>query len=113
MGYQMSQERQEITLESSPATVHTGHPTPMTYFIVAMTLSAITGIEVAVFYATWLGHGIIPVLTILSGAKFALVGMFYMHLRYDHSLFSGLFVGGLVVAMGVVFALMTLFRFFI
>ena len=94
-------------------TVHTGHPTPLTYFKIAMTLSVITAIEVAIFYVEWLGHGIIPILVLLSGAKFALVVMFYMHLRYDSRLFSYMFVGGLVLAAAVVFALMALFQFFI
>ena len=92
--------------------VHTGHPTPLTYFKVAMILLAITALEVAVFYAEWLGYGIIPVLVILSGSKFAMVAMFYMHLKYDGRLLSGLFVGGLLLAFAVVFALMGLFRFF-
>ena len=105
---QGTQARQDAAAE-----VHTGHPTPKTYFIVAMILSAITAVEIAIFYATWLGHGIIPVLAILSTAKFALVAMFYMHLRYDGRLFSGLFVGGLALAFSVVFALIGLFRFFI
>ena len=77
-----------------------------------MTLAAITTIEVAVFYVNWLGYGIIPVLTILSVAKFALVAMFFMHLRYDARLFSWLFVGGLALALTVVFALLVLFRIF-
>ena len=93
--------------------VHTGHPTPLTYFKVAMTLSVITAIEVGIFYLEWLGHGIIPILVILSGAKFAMVVMFYMHLKYDHRLFTWMFVGGLLLAGAVVFALMALFRFFI
>ena len=109
----MSQETQTIEQHSSSGDVHTGHPTPLTYFKVAMALSAITGIEVAIFYVTWLGYGIIPVLAILSGVKLAMVAMFYMHLRYDARLFSGLFVGGLGVALGVVFSLMALFRFFV
>ncbi len=99
--------------QHAAAGVHTGHPTPKTYFIVAMILSAITAVEVAVFYATWLGHGIIPVLAILSTVKFALVAMFYMHLRYDARLFTSLFVGGLALAFAVVFALIGLFRFFV
>ena len=93
--------------------MHTGHPTPLTYFKIAMTLSVITAIEVGIFYLEWLGHGIIPILVILSGAKFALVVMFYMHLKYDHRLFSWMFVGGLLLAVAVVFALMGLFRFFV
>jgi cytochrome c oxidase subunit IV len=89
------------------------HPTPLAYFTVAMILSAITAIEVLVFYFTWLGKGIIPVLAVLSGAKFAMVAMFYMHLKYDARLFSALFVGGLALAATVMFALMGLFRFFL
>ena len=99
--------------ESSVEGTHTGHPTPKTYFIVAMTLCVITAIEVVVFYFNWLGYGIIPILAVLSGAKFAMVAMFYMHLRYDHRLFTTLFVGGLTLAVCVVFALLVLFRFFV
>ena len=93
--------------------MHTGHPTPLTYFKVAMILSALTAIEVVIFYWTWLGHGIIPILAILSIVKFAMVAMFYMHLKYDARLFSALFVGGLALAASVLFALMGLFRFFL
>ena len=99
--------------QSAAADVHTGHPTPLTYFKVAVTLGLITAFEVAVFYATWLGYGIIPVLVILSAVKFALVVMFYMHLRYDNRLFSGLFVGSLLLAIAVVFALIGLFQIFL
>ena len=86
------------------------HPSAATYVIVAATLSIITAIEVGIFYLTWLGYGIIPILVILSGAKFALVAMFYMHLKYDDRMFSGLFLGGLFLAVAVVFALMILFQ---
>ena len=102
-----------MATESQSQEVHTGHPDPLTYVKVALILTAITSIEVAVFYLNWLGHGIIPILVILSGVKFALVVMFYMHLRYDARLFSGMFVGGLALAGGLVFVLMGLFRFFI
>ena len=101
-----------MSQQTVSADAHSGHPTPTTYFKVAMILSAITAAEVGIFYATWLGYGIIPVLAIMSTAKFILVGMFYMHLKYDHRLFSGLFVTGLLLATAVIFALLTLFRFF-
>ena len=98
--------------ETSHGTVHTGHPTPLTYFKVAMTLSVITALEVAIFYVEDLGKGIIPILTVLSTAKFAMVAMFYMHLKYDSRLFSTFFVAGLILAVLVVFAVLALFRFF-
>lgn len=101
----MTQESQVIQHESA-------HPTPGTYFKVAMALSAITAIEVAVFYLEFVGHAIIPILVLLSGAKFILVCMYYMHLKFDDRIFSTMFVAGLVTASGVVMALMALFRFF-
>ncbi len=90
--------------------VHTGHPTPGTYFRVAMALSIITAIEVGIFYLEFIKHGIIPVLVVLSATKFALVAMFYMHLKYDNRIFSWFFVGGLILAVAVGIALLGLFQ---
>jgi len=98
--------------EISGHSAETQHPTPLTYFKVAMSLVIITAIEVGVFYVEDLGKGIIPILIILSGGKFALVAMFYMHLRYDARLFSAFFVGGLALALSVSLALLALFKFF-
>ena len=109
----MTDEPQTSPEDAPDTTMHTGHPTPGTYFKVAMTLSAITAIEVGIFYVEDLGHGIIPVLVVLSGVKFALVAMFYMHLKYDARLFSGFFVGGLVLAVSVGLAMLGLFKFFV
>ena len=75
-----------------------------------MILSVVTAIEVGIFYLEWLGHWIIPVLFVLSAGKFALVAMYYMHLKFDHKLFSYMFVGGFILATAVIFALMFLFQ---
>ena len=106
----MSQETQTGT-ESLEA-VHTGHPTPGTYFKVAMILTIITAVEVGIFYLKFLSYGIIPILTLLSTAKFILVAMYYMHLKFDSPIFSTLFVVGLILAAIVVLALLALFSFF-
>ena len=108
----MAENAHTTTEDGSSGTVHTGHPTPLTYFKVAMTLVVITALEVGIFYVEDLGKGIIPILVVLSAAKFALVAMFYMHLRYDARLFSGLFVGGLALAFTVGLALLGLFKYF-
>ena len=99
--------------QPQPDTVHTGHPTPLTYFRVALTLALITAAEVGIFYVEGIGHGIIPVLVVMSSAKFALVAMFYMHLKYDARLFSWLFVAGLALAVSVFIAVLGLFQFFV
>ena len=91
---------------------HTEHPTAAQYFKVAMILTVITAIEVGIFYLEFLGIWIIPILFILSTAKFALVAMYYMHLKFDHNLFTGLFVAGFILASVVVIALMVLFKSF-
>ncbi|MCH9038896.1 MAG: cytochrome C oxidase subunit IV family protein [Chloroflexi bacterium] len=104
----MTQESQVIQQNIA----HSEHPSPGTYFKVAITLAIITAVEIAVFYLEFVGHGIIPILALLSGAKFILVMMYYMHLKFDSRIFSTLFVAGLVTAAGILFALMTLFRFF-
>ena len=109
----MAQDTDSQQDEPTQPAAHTVHPTPLTYFRVAITLAMITALEVGVFYIEGLGHGIIPVLVILSGIKFALVAMFYMHLRYDARLFSGLFFGGLALALTVGIALLALFKFFV
>ena len=95
--------------ETSPEVVHTGHPTAGTYFKIAIILCVITAIEVGIFYIEDLGHWMIPILTILSLGKFALVAMYYMHLKFDNKLFTILFIVGLVLAAAVVSMLLFLF----
>ena len=91
-------------------TRHVAHPTPLTYLKVALTLAALTGVEVGVFYIEALEPAFLVIFILLSVVKFALVVMFYMHLKFDSRLFSGLFVGGLLLAVMVALALMALFQ---
>ena len=86
------------------------HPTPMTYFKVAMVLAFVTSVEVAVFYVDALKPAFLLIFLVLSLFKFSLVVMFYMHLKFDHRLFSGVFVGGLVLAVAVGVTLLALFQ---
>ena len=95
--------------ETSPEAVHTGHPTAGMYFKIAIILCVITAIEVGIIYIEDLGHWMIPILTILSLGKFALVAMYYMHLKFDNKLFTILFIVGLVLAAAVVSMLLFLF----
>jgi caa(3)-type oxidase subunit IV len=83
-----------------------------TYALIAVFLFLLTAMEVAVFYIQALAGVLIPVLILLALAKFALVAMFYMHLRFDHPWFSYLFVGPLVIAVGLAIGLLWLFHIF-
>ena len=98
------------------------HPTPGMYFKVALVLFALTALEVLSFE---LGrrdgaplHAIVAplvveILLVLSAAKFALVAMFYMHLKQDSKLFSNLFVLPIIIASVIIIALIVLHEYWI
>jgi len=71
-------------------------------------LTGVTMLEVGAIYIRQLTPIIVPLLLALSAAKFALVVLFYMHLRYDSRVLTLLFVGPLLLASGIAIALMTL-----
>ena len=50
------------------------------------------------------------VLLVLSAAKFALVVMFFMHLKFDSNVFSGVFLAGLALATFMTVALIVLYK---
>lgn len=89
-----------------------GHPTPMRYVQIAIVLLAITVAEVVVVIAEGFESLLVPILLILSTAKFALVVGYYMHLKFDARLFSALFIGGLLLAIAVMLAFISLFNNF-
>ncbi|MBI2872838.1 MAG: cytochrome C oxidase subunit IV family protein [Chloroflexi bacterium] len=106
----MDRERSPIRGAVKPR--ERAHPTPLTYVKVGTTLAVVTVVEVGVFYLHAMRPVIIPVFIVLSAVKFVLVAMFYMHLKFDSRLFSGLFVGGLMLATAIILALLALFAVF-
>ena len=90
---------------------HVEFPTWKTYRWVALILTAITVVEVWVYYIPEFvaSRLFVPSLLIMSAAKFAIVVMFYMHLRYDHKLFRALFTGPLIIAVLTIISLLFLF----
>ena len=87
------------------------HPNWHTYKWVALILTVITIVEVWVYYipAFVASRLFVPALLIMSAVKFAIVVLFYMHLKYDHKLFRALFTGPLIIAVTTIIALMFLF----
>jgi len=98
--------------ESASGRRAAGHPGTATYVIVAAFLTALTAMEVTVFYVRALKPVLLPVLLLLSGAKFALVVMFYMHLRFDRWPYSAVFLVQLFFAAVVSGSLIVLFSTF-
>jgi cytochrome c oxidase subunit IV len=106
-------------------TTEHSHPTAGLYFKVGLVLFVLTALEVGLYEITYGEHAgamagtimplFIPMLLLLSAAKFALVAMFYMHLKQDSKLFSGVFVFPIIIATFIILALIVLqayhFRF--
>jgi cytochrome c oxidase subunit 4 len=89
---------------------HAHHPTAKTYFIVGAILTAITVVEVWIYYTPFqFSKLFVPTLLTLSAIKFATVVAFYMHLKYDHKLFRALFTGPFLIAGATMMGLMFLF----
>ncbi len=97
------------------------HPTARLYAKVGLVLFVLTALEVGLYEITYGGHAgssaaiikpfFVPMLLLLSAAKFALVAMFYMHLKQDSKLFSGIFVFPLTIAAVIIVGLMILMSY--
>jgi cytochrome c oxidase subunit 4 len=95
-----------------PTAAHSGehsHPGAKEYLGIAVILTVITAVEVAVFYIPAMKPMLVPTLLTLSALKFALVAMFYMHLKFDARLFSWLFVVPMIVIAVIIILLLRLF----
>jgi cytochrome c oxidase subunit IV len=81
-------------------------------------LFVLTALEVGLYEFTYGEHAgaagaaiqpfFVPLLLLLSAAKFALVAMFYMHLKQDSRLFSGVFIFPLIIATVLILGLVVL-----
>jgi len=86
------------------------HPTDRKYVEIALILAAITAAEVATYFVD-LGNVAAPLLIVMMVVKFAMVAAWFMHLRFDSRLFRRLFVAGIITAVAVYIAALTMFEF--
>jgi cytochrome c oxidase subunit 4 len=89
----MSSETREIEHDQHAHPVHGTR----TYWVIGGVLFVLTAIEILLYYMEdhWhvIGGGTAAASIILvSALKFILVVMFYMHLKYDSRVFSGVFL---------------------
>lgn len=71
------------------------HPSPKEYVRIGLILAVLTGLEVAASYTGVSGSILIPTLFILAVVKFAMVVLWFMHLKFDDRRFARFFVMGL------------------
>ncbi|WP_419937642.1 cytochrome C oxidase subunit IV family protein [Candidatus Palauibacter sp.] len=85
------------------------HPSTRLYVSIAVILAALTALEVMVFYIEALAPVLIPILLVMMAAKFALVAMFFMHLKSDGPVLTAIFAWGTFIATAIVVGLMAIF----
>jgi cytochrome c oxidase subunit 4 len=88
-------------MESPEPGVEEHYPDEWQYIKVALVLFAITMAEVGIYYISGAAHAIVTLMLFMMVAKFALVALFFMHLRFDSKLFRRLFVTGIILAIAV------------
>ena len=92
------------------------HPGPRQYIQIAVVLAALTLLEVAAYYAEIGSFGfefprtaLIFLLIVLMVIKFALVALWFMHLRFDSPIYMRFFLSGLVLAASVFLFVLLMF----
>ena len=90
------------------------HPSPKEYIRIAIVLALVTAAEVAVYYIDWIHENdlLIPLLFLFALIKFALVAMWFMHLRFDSRTYARFFVLGIAGAVTLYIAVLLMFRTF-
>ena len=81
-----------------------GHAGPGYYWAIAAILGIITLIEVWWFDVEALAYLLVPAMLGFSVLKFILVVAFFMHLRFDHKMYSTVFVTCMIIGI-IIFTL--------
>ena len=87
------------------------HPSDRKYIQIALILAALTAAEVATYYVD-IGPLLGPVLITMMIVKFSTVAAYFMHLKFDDSLFTRVFTAGIVLAVAVYLVALTSFHYF-
>jgi cytochrome c oxidase subunit 4 len=90
-----------------------GHPSPKEYVRIGLILGVLTALEVAASYTGVTGSILIPTLFILAVVKFALVVLWFMHLKFDDRRYARFFVMGLSGAAVLYLVVLISFRVFL
>lgn len=109
----------EVRTEQSPGTPQAArgrtvrHPSPKEYVRIAVVLAVITAAEVAIWYADIPRGLLIPSLLVFAAVKFALVVLWYMHLRFDSRTYARFFLIGIALAITLYTVVLLTFRAFV
>jgi len=77
------------------------HPSAMEYVQIGVILAIITAVEVALYYIDMDFTLLVTLLCMLSVVKFSMVVLWFMHLKFDATLFTVLFSSGMALTFAV------------
>ena len=92
-------------------TTHHEHPSAKEYIRIGLILAVLTALEVATYYID-VGALLVPTLLGLAVVKFALVVMWFMHLKFDSPTYARFFLMGLAGAATLYLIVLITFRVF-
>ncbi len=88
------------------------HPGLGVYWKIGAILAVLTALEVSTYW--WPeGFWTASVLIILMIVKFALVALYFMHLKFDSKLLRSVFMGGMILAIGIYLATLSALTFWV
>lgn len=87
------------------------HPGDKQYVLIALVLGVLTAVEVLTYFIDF-GGAANPLLIVLMVAKFFLVILFFMHLKFDNPIFMKLFIAGMILAVAVYLIMLSAFEYF-
>jgi cytochrome c oxidase subunit IV len=106
-------DEQEMAVPAEHGAGHAaGHPSPKEYVRIGVILGVLTALEIGASYAGVSGSILIPTLFVLALVKFALVVLWFMHLKFDSRTYARFFMMGLAGAITLFLIVLLTFRVF-
>lgn len=107
----------DTTVDHHDADAH-AHPSDGTYVKIALILTILTAIEVSSYFledgAVRVSRDLlVSVILVLMVVKFAIVAMYFMHLKYDDPLLSRIFMAGIFIALAVFVVMLSTLNFWV
>ncbi|HEV3402502.1 MAG TPA: cytochrome C oxidase subunit IV family protein [Acidimicrobiales bacterium] len=100
----------EAQPDHDPTAPDHAHPSELQYIKVALFLAVVTAAEVGVYYVEQLEDFLVPILLGFAVIKFAMVVLWFMHLRFDSRIFRRLFTIGILLALFCYLIVLTTFH---
>jgi cytochrome c oxidase subunit 4 len=110
------EERQGVAaadVHASAGAHGAGHPSPKEYIRIGLMLFVLTALEITASYTHVSGGILIPTLFVLAVVKFALVVLWFMHLKFDDRRYARFFVMGLAGASILYLIVLITFKVFL